>query len=278
MNLLPEIPRFAKHWNLVLDGPPIETPCAVVAFGWRHIEPVALKVFNPATCEDGGAAALTHFNGRGSVRLLDRFENALLLERALAGESLTSRVLSGRDDEATSILCSVMGRLHAIGPAATDQFATVQVWGEAFERSRELAKAYISANWLDRAQGLHQELAASQDSHVLLHGDLHHDNVVRDAVRGWVAIDPMGVLGEPAYETGAALRNPTLDVGLYAQPAIIGRRARVFSERLGLDLKRVLGWCFAQAVLSAIWSLEDGLGVPGAARGLAVAGATLPLL
>ena len=80
---------------------------------------------------------------------------------------------------------------------------------------------------------------------------------------------------ESAFEAGAALRNPTEDVRHFASPAIIDRRVKIMCATMAWPRDRVLRWCFAQAVLSAIWSLEDG---ESPARGLAVADATRPLL
>ncbi len=133
----------------------------------------------------------------------------------------------------------------------------------------------MEAALIDRAQRLYGELAASQGRRVLLHGDLHHYNILEDAGRGWLAIDPKGVVGEPAFEAGALLRNPLGELRLFADSAIIERRTAILCERLGLDRRRVLGWAFSQAVLSALWSIEDG-GEPG--QGVAMARACLPLL
>ncbi|MER3425515.1 MAG: hypothetical protein C4293_22035, partial [Nitrospiraceae bacterium] len=47
---------------------------------------------------------------------------------------------------------------------------------------------------------------------------------------GWLAIDPKGVLGEPAYEIGAVLRNPTENPVLFAIRSIIDRRVRIISH------------------------------------------------
>jgi len=105
-------------------------------------------------------------------------------------------------------------------------------------------------------------------------GDLHHDNILEDERRGWLAIDPKGVVGETAFETGALLRNPGPDPALWADAKTILRRTAILAERLGLERQRILAWCFAQAALSALWRLEDGLDpTPGwrmarASRGL----------
>jgi streptomycin 6-kinase len=188
-------------------------------------------------------------------------------------------VAAGRDDEATAVVCDVAGALHApAAPAADLAFPTVADWGRGFERYRRSGDATLPPELVDRAEALYRELAASQDAPRLLHGDLHHFNVLHDAERGWLAIDPKGVVGEPAYEFGAMLRNPwggEYGRALCAATPVVGRRCSIVSERLALDRRRVLAWGFAQAVLSAVWSAEDAESPDHA---LSVAAAILPAL
>jgi len=101
--------------------------------------------------------------------------------------------------------------------------------------------------------------------------------VLHDAARGWVAIDPKGVLGEPEYEAGALLRNPG-EPERYASPEIVERRVRCCEARLGLDAGRMVAWGFAQAVLSAIWGVEDGYTLHPDAPPLRLARAIEPML
>ena len=42
---------------------------------------------------------------------------------------------------------------------------------------------------------------------MVLHGDLHHDNVLRHG-DGWVVIDPHGYVGDAAVEPATMLYNP----------------------------------------------------------------------
>jgi streptomycin 6-kinase len=121
-------------------------------------------------------------------------------------------------------------------------------------------------------------LCASQGRPCLLHGDLHHYNVIRDAKRGWLAIDPKGLVGELEYEVGAALRNPYERPGLLADPATIERRIRCFETELALDGNRILRWAFAQAVLAAAWDLEDGQRLDDGNAWIALADATHRML
>lgn len=95
-------------------------------------------------------------------------------------------------------------------------------------------------------------------SPVLLHGDLHHGNILASRSKQWLTIDPKGVIGEPEYEVGAFLRNPmSLLTSKDNLENLIKRRIDRISEMTGYDKERITHWGFAQAVLSAIWSFED---------------------
>ena len=251
--------RAAARWGVALEPGRSHSPRGCVALGRRADgAPVAIKIV--ATLDERpAAAALAHWAGQGSVLLLAHADDALLLERASPGTDLAGLTLAGRDDEATAILCDVAARLHEAPPPRADAgFPTVEEWARAFARWRAAGALALPAALVDRAAGIHRELAASQRHTRLLHGDLQHFNVLRDTRRGWLAIDPKGVIGEPAWEMGAAFRNPC-GVGFEpASSALVDRRAGIMSERLSLDRDRVLGWAFAQAVLSAVWSVEDG--------------------
>jgi streptomycin 6-kinase len=261
------------HWRLAADGPVLPTPSGCVVLVRQGSDRRVLKILGPRSDETNAAAVLTHYEGQGAVKLLDHSGRALLLERLEPGSSLAELVIGGDDNRAMDILCGIMRTLHH-RPAPAGDFASVEDWREGFTRYREMGGP-LPPPLVERAEALYGELAASQGPHFLLHGDLHHYNVLHDARRGWLAIDPKGVIGEPAYETGALLRNPAENSSFFASPAIVDRRVRILCERLSLDRARVLGWCFAQAVLSAIWSVEDGA---EDRQGIAIAKATLPLL
>ncbi len=99
-----------------------------------------------------------------------------------------------------------------------------------------------------------------------------------DSTRGWLAIDPKGVVGEVEFEIGATLRNPFERPDLFVSAAIVERRLARLARRLNINLARALEWGFAQAVLSAIWSLEDGFTVEADAPVLRLATAIRPML
>jgi streptomycin 6-kinase len=262
-------------WSLTPEAAPVQTQTSVVQFVQRGSERLVLKLVTHAD-EADQHAALAHFAGRGAVRLIDWDGTALLMERALPGTPLVRAVREGRDDEATLIAAEVLAKLHGRAQPPPDGLRTVEGWSEGFERVREAGiERGVELALIDRAERLYAELCASQGVRVLLHGDMQHYNILADDRRGWLAIDPKGVIGEIAFETGALLRNPMGELSLFASPAIVARRTAILAETLGLDRSRILGWAFSQAVLSALWSVEDG-GEPG--QGVAMARACLPLL
>jgi streptomycin 6-kinase len=161
---------------------------------------------------------------------------------------------------------------------ALKAFVSAQDWGKGFQRYLASGDRQIPAGLVDQARQLYFDLCASQRSVRLLHGDLQHYNVLFDSDRGWLAIDPKGVVGEVEYETGASLRNPYEKPELCASPETVEKRLRCFEAKLKLNPDRVLAWGFAQAVLSAIWSVEDGFAVDAGTPSLGLANAIWPIL
>ena len=275
---LSPIELWLDRWELEPDGEAMERNGAHVAFVRRGDNRAVLKVLKPGSDEALGPVMLAHYQGRSAVRVLGHEQNAVLLERALPGTELTETVLAGRDDEAARILCGVMADLHQDDPPP-GPWPTVEDWGRAFPRYRAGAPhPEVPADLLDRAEAEFMDLCASQGRRFLLHGDLHHENVLDGGDRGWLVIDPKGVIGELAYETGAGLRNPGGAEDLYNDPRHIAHRVRIVAETLGLPEQRILRWSFAQAVLSALWHAEDGDGDEAVAATIVTAAAMRSLL
>lgn len=246
-------------WGLRADG--------ALPLSYAHVErvvrvaddiPAVLKLCLPGDPEAAGEApALAAFAGDGAARLLahDPAHGALLLERLEPGTQLVE--LAARDDDAaTDALADVMARLWRPPPVG-DAFPRVRDWGRALE-GPAARDARIPRPLVARARAAHAELCATASAPVLLHGDLHHFNVLR-AGAGWKAIDPKGVVGEPAYEVGALLRNPVPALLDAPRPRrLLERRLDRLSAALALDRERLRAWAAVQAVLSAVWAVEGG--------------------
>ena len=287
--LLDRMLDHAGKWGMVVDNT-LETESSVIAFGRRgrgahESQPVVLKVIKQQGDEWRSGEILHAFDGNGVARVYEHVPGAVLLERLRPGNSLAEIALSGRDEEATDILAGVIQQMSmqmsSSGRQTSTASATVVTvwdWAKAFERYTATGNDQVPKQLVESAHRLYSSLCASQREPRLLHGDLHHYNVLFDSERGWLAIDPKGVVGEVEYEIGAILRNPIERPELFTSRVTIERRTKRFTEKLGLDHERVLDWAFAQAVLSAIWSIEDGFPVDAMNPALRLANAIEPML
>ena len=247
--------ELARGWGVTVDEW-FETPGSLIGYGCRDDVAVVLKVVKDRGDEWRSGEILRAFEGRGVVRVYEYVEGAMLLERLDPGTSLVELTCSGRDEEATAILADVIASMSPGDPPPA--CPTVEDWGRSFTRYLATSDQQVPTQLVRRAAQIYGDLCESQRLTRLLHGDLQHYNILHDRERGWVAIDPKGVIGEVEYEIGASLRNPGEPPYIFTDPATIQKRLSVLSSRLSLDVQRMTRWSFAQAVLSLIWGVEDG--------------------
>ena len=252
----------AARWSLEV-GPPL------VPLYYNFVAPAAradgarliLKICFPDEEAATEREALRLFEGRGAACLFDADaeRSALLLERLEPGTKL-SELCETDDEGATSYAVAVMRGLRRPAPDAHD-FPSVADWGRGFNRHRARhggTSGPLPSRLFDEAESLFRELDGSAAEAVLLHGDLHQGNIVAARREPWLAIDPKGIVGEPAYEVGALLRNPIDRIlGWPNLPRVLGRRVRQLSEEMGFERERVRGWGVSQAMLAAVWSCEE---------------------
>lgn len=245
----------AKQWNVRVEKT-FETDTSVLAFGLRGASPVVLKLTKHTGDEWHSGDMLRAFAGDGMVKVYESEPGAVLLERFVPGNDLVAVVSEGNDEQATRILAEVIGQMANHAPPSG--CPTVHDWARGFERYLKTGDQRVPVALVQEAADLYRKLATSASRTMLLHGDLHHYNVLYDEQRGWAAIDPKGVVGELEYEVGAILRNPMELPDFFTSPEVIERRLQILTGTLQLNYKRALEWSFAQAVLSAIWDVEDG--------------------
>ena len=251
---------YEQRWSIRVAEPLEDLSYNYIAPAVRDGgEQVVLKLGYPNQELISEIDALLLYEGQGAVRLLDadRERGALLLEKLVPGDTL----LTIRDDAAaTRIAARMMRDLWKPAPNGHD-FPTVNRWAKGLERLRVHyggGTGPLPEILVAKAERLFPELLSTMEAPVLLHGDLHHENILRASRQPWLAIDPKGVIGEPAYETGALLRNMKADLLVGPDPVqIVARRVQILCDELGFNRQRVLEWGLAQAVLSAWWSIED---------------------
>ena len=267
---------YARRWRVTIDHVS-ETRTSHLAFGRRGPEPVVLKLAKANGDETDSGAVAAAFEGHGVVRVLEHERGATLLERLLPGTHLAALTMSGEDELATAELARIVSAMREANPSVAD-YPTVEQWGLGFDRYIESGDRQIPVELVHVAQARYFELCSTQRKPRLLHGDLQHYNILADETRGWLAIDPKGVVGEIEFELGAALRNPHEVPALYRTSALVERRVVQLAAALRLDETRVLEWACAQGVLSAIWTVEDDGVVTADNPALCLVRAIRPLL
>jgi streptomycin 6-kinase len=242
---------YLFRWSLVPDGEPITTHSSHLLPVTRDGQPLVLKV--PVGPEErAGAGLMLWWSGDGAARVMAHDDGVILLERAMGERSLAAMARSAQDDGASQIICSVASRLHAPRDRPGPELVPLTLWFEPLEVVAR-AQGGLLREASDAAQAL---LSEPQDASVL-HGDLHHANVLDFGPgRGWLAIDPKGLMGERAFDFANLLRNP--DQATATAPGRMGRQAKVIADAACLDRSRLLRWTLAYAGLSAAWNINDG--------------------
>jgi streptomycin 6-kinase len=222
------------------------------------------------------------FNGEGACRLFDADEEKgfLLLERLHPGVMLAALE---DDDAATHIAAEGMKRIWrsldsgSLLPnsqkqaSAFQNFILLSDWFDGLKRLREMfngGTGPLDERLVERAEQSVKDFFAENHNPVLMHGDFHHFNIL-SSERGWLAIDPKGVIGPAGYEVGPLMLNPwgshfdrlsaSFSGGITDQRRV-KRRVDILHERLGFERERIVEWSLAHAVLSAWWGIEDNTG------------------
>lgn len=251
----------AERYELTLGDPFALSYNYVCAATTRDDTPVVLKLSPPYAEFKHEVNALRHYDVRGSVQVLDvDLElRAVILERVAPGDPL--RTLALRDDDlATHIAVEVMQNLWKPLPAH-HTFPTIADWSQGLQDLREQydgSTGPMPTHLVERAEAIYRELLVDAPPAVLLHGDLHHDNILSATRTPYLAIDPKGLAGEPAYEIGPFFYNPFPEIYQRADlDRVLARRLAIFAEHLPFDRERLLACAFAHSVLSAAWSVES---------------------
>ncbi len=288
-NLPTLIDQASQKWMLTDVQPSPELSYNFVAFAKRGDEQVVLKMGVPNRELKSEMAALRLFNGDGACKLIDYDEKKywMLLERLTPGVMLSTLE---DDEEATHIAADVMQKIwrsmesgsslaQSAHPGITSpgqvagvlpnnqqpairlhNFIKLSDWFNGLKKLRPKFKGGtgpFDEKLVDRVERSVNDFFIENHKPVLMHGDFHHFNIL-SSERGWLVIDPKGVIGPACYEVGPFLINPWGDlVSEKDYRGMTKRRIDILHEHLGFERERIREWGLAHAILSAWWSIED---------------------
>jgi streptomycin 6-kinase len=239
-----------QRWQLQPDGQAFETHSSLL-IPVRYQGAAAMLKIAREQEEKFGGLLMCWWQGDGAARVLAWHDDGILLERAQGRLSLAQMVRDGEDRQATAILCQVVARLHAPRAEPLPELIPLDQW---FNSLWPAAQAH--GGMLRLSASVAAELLTSPREQTVLHGDIHHDNVLDFAERGWLAIDPKRLYGERAFDYANIFCNP--NYGIATDPDIFLCRVEQVCRLAGLDRQRLLRWILAWAGLSAAWFMEDG--------------------
>lgn len=274
----PEVTAAARRWDLELVER-THTNYSQTWFVKRDEQHLVLKIGSPtsrareATCLRAYARGVSATEPPVACRLVAEAEGALLMERILLGDDL--RPLAAQDDDrATAIAGSVFARMHATvaglpRPAEVPDLAEIrrhfiEYWRR--DDSADPTRERLPSDLVRRAGDLLEELLAPAATDILLHGDGHHQNLLRHGVGGeadtWRVIDPRGWWGDPTFDAVPLMLDlhDTLRMQATAADALrrsARRRADILVETAMMDRDRLLSWTFVGAVAAELRCLHD---------------------
>jgi streptomycin 6-kinase len=200
--------------------------------------------------------ALIYFNGNGSIKLIDNNEkyHALLLQQATPGITLKS-IYPEKIEYVMDCYIATMKKLHNQHLPDKHNHHHISEWLKAIDQL--IPNKPCPSHLLEKAIELKNSLLASMTTQVFLHGDLHHDNILKNGEE-WLAIDPKGIIGEPEFEIAAfdfmyiteLANNPDVR-------NIFNSRVNLLALKANLNTQRITDWVFVRLILMAAWQIED---------------------
>lgn len=232
---------LSKKWELTNLSVFSNLSHNYVLSGLRCAQPIVLKLGLDYEDLYNEAMALEHFANNGVVKVLAKEVGALLIQQAVPGTSL--KQMSEIDNSAATkirVCCELTARLHRSPTKHSHTFSKISVWLKTLDKEWPIPEQYLTL-----ARKLRDKLLASTEQKILLHGDLHHDNILKHE-NEWLAIDPKGVIGYPINEVWAYVIDMEKDT-------------KFIADFFNYDVNIVRAWYFVHLILASCWCLEDNL-------------------
>lgn len=237
--------------NLKPIGNVIQTPTSDL-LRVRYKNKLSILKMAKVKEEKRGAQLMKWWNGNGAAEVYFSDEHVILMEYAQNKSSLKQMALNNQDDKATKIICNVVMKLHENAKIkdAPSSLVLLSDWFLSLKKAAQQYSGVYAETW-----EIASNLLSTPQSKTVLHGDIHHDNILDFGKRGYLAIDPKGIVGENYYDYANIFCNPSNE--LATKPQRLERQLHIVCSQVNLDCERMLKWVVAYAGLSASWNLED---------------------
>lgn len=249
---LKQLDYYLNHWHLTTDGDSFFTATSLLQPCIHQGRKAMLKLLLEEE-ERRGGMLMQWWDKTGVAIIFACDNNALLMERIenTKGLNLINLVEQGLDDQATQIICNTTELLHRPKEQTTPQLITLEQWFSSFVNTNHFAN--VSLAQCARHANV---LLENQKEQCVLHGDLHHQNILYSDTRGWLAIDPKGLYGDRAFDFANILCNPDAKHAL--AEGRLAHQIEIISNQTKIECDRLIDWVIAWSGLSAFWMEEEG--------------------
>lgn len=260
LNDLPRIiAEIESNWSLKTGEPfrnlsyNFVAPC-VYNDGGEAVLKIALPLNNPEIFNE--AEYLRLANGDNAVQLLnaDESRRAILLEHLAPGKNL-KEIFRGDESQTTEVMIKILRRLIKKTPKDFG-FRQLDEWFNNF--FRKAPQTNFPVKFQTKAREFYERLSSAPENQFLIHGDLHHENILSATREPFLAIDPKGIVGDVGYEIAVFLNNHlwwlSSDADLKEK---LNDAVRRFSDSFEIAPNDLRQWAFAQISLSAWWTFDE---------------------
>lgn len=247
-----------EKWRLSDCVPAANLSINLVCYARSEIHgDVVLKIEGPHSERFTEIVALRLYGGRRVCKCLEveGDADAVLLERIVPGHNLRSL-----PDKRTQL--EIGAELIAELPFPLDHPYRFPAYGDWISRAVATTHERFNpdarmVNLMAEMENCYQGLCPPDGPQFLLHGDLHHENMLQHSDEEWKAIDPQGVIGPPLLECARFMENHAIDNnGLSLE--ILDETVGYLADRLAEPRRAIGNAAFIMHMLSTCWGLEMG--------------------
>lgn len=161
-------------------------------------------------------------------------------------------------DKRLSIFSSLYKQLH-IEPANTEMYPTYTDWVTRITEYMSKREDYIELYaYMKKAKDICLSLNSKYTKRMLLHGDLHHDNILLNNNGAYKIIDPKGVIGDPIFDVPRFILNEQDDDKSSDENYL--KTCRIidyFEHSLHIPSKTLKQCFFIEMAMANCWNVES---------------------
>ena len=250
------VEKYRKQWELseIEFKSEFSTNSLIFYAVSKQYGKVILKILLPNNF-DKEIPTLKLFQGENFCKLYEySFEDRVyIMERIVPAHTLYE---SAPRNERIKIAGEIFKGLHKTDlPDST--FPTYTEWFEAGkEGTKNREDCEDLYQYLDSAERMLTDICKKYSRNLLLHGDLHHENILKNEKGGYTVIDPKGVIGDPVFDLSRFILDEFRD-DLTSEPKdVIIDFVQKLGDSVGIPCEILLKCLYIETV---IWLFREEL-------------------